>query len=195
MFFLIGNFAGGSTVNPRIKVETDDSGAFSGSFPAPDPLSSADPRAPRAGVKTYDVSVRCLGPDGEHSSGAIVSDPPKFTFTDLVPVARCDVYWVKPGRTLKVKSPGVLANDYDPRGLSFRGEVDRVSFRLSSNAYSFNGRTGTLRFKPGPKTTRAVFTYHITNSRQVESRRTKITVYVQPRRPSVRQLDACKGSR
>jgi hypothetical protein len=191
VFFLVGNFAGDSTVNPRTKVELGADGAFQGTFAAPDPLDSADPRAPKSGVKSYAVSVRCLGPDGEHNGGQIVNDPPAFTFTDLVPIAHCDVYWVKPGHTLNAKAPGVFANDSDPRGLSFKGKIDKINFGLSSHSYTFTRKTGALRFTPGANATKAVFTYHITNSRQVSSRPTKATVYVQSKKPSSSKLNAC----
>jgi hypothetical protein len=84
VFVLVGNFAGNSSVNPRTKVETDDAtGAFSGSFAAPDPFESADPRAPLGGVKSYAVSVRCLdAASSEHDGGALIDNPPTFTYTD-----------------------------------------------------------------------------------------------------------------
>lgn len=78
VFFLFGNFAGNSQVNPRVKVETDDAtGAFSGTIVAPNPVKGDRVFNPAI------VDVRCLGPDGEHDSGAISSNAPEFTFTDL----------------------------------------------------------------------------------------------------------------
>jgi PASTA domain len=82
VFVQVGNFAGNSNINPRTKVETDATGAFSGTFAAPDPFASADPRAPREGVRTYPVSVRCIDESGEHSDGETVIYPPTFTYTD-----------------------------------------------------------------------------------------------------------------
>jgi hypothetical protein len=83
VFFQIGNFAGNSDVNPRLKIKTGRRGAFSGVMRAPNPFRSADPRAPRMGMKKYAVSVRCIGRRGEHNSGQIVDRPPMFTYKRL----------------------------------------------------------------------------------------------------------------
>ena len=87
VFLLVGNFAGGAAVNPRTRVTVGalPGARFSGRWALPSPLTSADPRAPQAGVRAYEVSVRCVDAAGAHSSGAIVEAPPRFTFTSLRP--------------------------------------------------------------------------------------------------------------
>lgn len=82
VFMLVGNFAGNSNVNPRVTVETDNvTGAFAGTFPAPNPAASADPASWNLGGRQFEVSVRCIGPSGEHSDGDIVgASAPKFTY-------------------------------------------------------------------------------------------------------------------
>jgi hypothetical protein len=112
------------------------------------------------------------------------------------PLARCDVYWVKPHGQLTVGAPGVLGNDSDPAGLPLRAVVDKINFGVSDHPYHLNPATGALRFTPrstpGGKPFAAQITYHVKDSAGKTSNQTTATIFIEKSRPATK-LKGCGG--
>jgi len=131
------------------------------------------------------VTDACPGVPDIQPAGTPCSPPP--------PVARCDVYWVAPGGTLRVgAATGLLRNDHDPSGLPIRPRVKVISFRRSSHPYTV-GTDGALTLKTlrSDAGNRLVITYAVANSAGRMSDDTDVTVLVSARRPKASQLRPC----
>ena len=91
------------------------------------------------------------------------------------PVARCDRYFVKPGKTLKIPASGVMKNDSDPDGDAMSAVLAETSFPRKRLVFK---RNGGFTFRPYGKRGIARIAYFVRDSKGARSQRAYVYVGV-----------------
>ncbi len=114
-------------------------------------------------------------------------DPPK----PRLPVARCDVYWTKPGSLLRVpQSRGLLVNDHDPEGRAIRPLITLIGFRKASHPYTVS-RDGSFVLRTLPSDRRLYLDYRVRTADGRKSATARINILVSRTKPAASALKPC----
>lgn len=111
-----------------------------------------------------------------------------------IPVARCDVYAVSPGKVLTVPpARGLLRNDTFAAGASATPQVTEIAFRKSSHPYSV-APDGSLKLATLKSDTYLTFRYAVSSAGKL-SNATTVKIFVQKDPVTIKQRGQCPQDR